>query len=110
MNAKVTNLHRGSSVEEFFNNLQSDPTLFPRGFQAAYVDVGEDPDPPDNFDIWNSFPEDFREKIANQFTRGIDNEYVGIRARVQSEYAVARARQKERDERRNRPAPRRGRR
>ncbi len=72
--------------------------------------LGDDlPDPPDNFDIFNSFPEHFRDKIANQFTSGIEAEYDGIRARVQREYAVARARQKERDERRNRPAARGGR-
>lgn len=54
------------------------------------------PDPPDNFDIWNGFPERFRERVANQFIRGTDHEYNLIRDRVQSEYAVARARQKER--------------
>ncbi len=88
MNTKIPNPHRGSNVEDFFS------------------DVGDDvPPPPDNFDIFNSFPEHFRDRIANQFTRGIEAEYCGIRARVQNEYAVKRARQKEDAERRNQRRP-----
>ena len=51
------------------------------------------PEPPDNFDVWNSFPEEHREKVANQFARGIDREHDLMRVRVAEEYAAARRRQ-----------------
>lgn len=69
-------------------------------FDGVFAD--DLPDPPDNFDTWNSFPEAFRERVANQFTTGTDREYSLTRARVQDEYAVARARQNERDARKQR--------
>lgn len=53
------------------------------------------PEPPDNFDSWNDLPEDFREKVANQFTCGIEAGQAVIRERVQQEYATARARHAE---------------
>lgn len=65
------------------------------------------PEPPDNFDEWNSLPEDFRERVTNTFTAGIDREYDLIRTRVATEYATARIRQQERDARRAQD-PRRG--
>ncbi len=66
------------------------------------------PDPPDNFDLWNSFDEEFRDRIANQFKRGMDHEFGLIRERVQREYAVARERQAERDAARAQPKRPRG--
>jgi hypothetical protein len=65
------------------------------------------PEPPDNFDVWNTFPEEFRDKVTNQFTNGIDHEYDLIRDRVAAEYATARVRQNERTARRNAPRGRR---
>jgi hypothetical protein len=63
------------------------------------VGLVELPDPPDNFDLWNSFPEAFRDRVTNKFTAGIVREYDLIRDRVQGEYAVARARQSDRNAR-----------
>lgn len=67
---------------------------------------GDLPEPPDNFDLWNSFPEHFRDKVTNQFTRGITNEYDLMRDRIQAEYATARARQTERQTRQANARPR----
>jgi hypothetical protein len=50
------------------------------------------PDPPDNFDEFNAFPERFRERVASQFQAGIDHEYELIRDRVQQEITTGRAR------------------